>query len=83
MENWSFFDEELLLESRYQVLRSYHHGSKNGTQWERLERLDPSTVIVSSNPESTHELPDLYGSAVFTEYDSEDGKFAALTDSYP
>ncbi len=32
MENWSFFDEERLLEGRCQVLRASHHGSKNGTQ---------------------------------------------------
>ena len=79
MENWGFFDGERLLEGRCQVLRASHHGSKNGTQWERLDKLNPSTVIVSSDPESTHELPDLCGSAVFTEYDSIDGKFASLT----
>ncbi len=78
MENWGFFDEERLLEGKCQVLRASHHGSKNGTQWERLSRLNPSTIIVSSDPESTHELPDLCGSAVFAEYDSDDGKFASM-----
>jgi hypothetical protein len=79
MENWAFFDEERLLEDKCQVLRASHHGSKNGTQWERIDRLDPSTIIVSSDPDGTHELPDLCGSAVFAEYDSYDSKFASLT----
>ena len=79
MENWAVFDEERLLEDKCQVLQASHHGSKNGTQWERIHRLDPSVIIVSSDPESKDELPDLCGSAIFAEYDSFDGKYACLT----
>jgi len=79
MENWAFFDEERLLEDKCQVLRAAHHGSKNGTQWERIDRLDPSTVIISSDPGGKDELPDLCGSSIFTKFDSFDGKFASIT----
>jgi competence protein ComEC len=68
MENWGHFDREGMLEKDCTVLRAAHHGSKNGTQWERLERLDPAVVIVSSDPESTHDIPDLIGSATLLEY---------------
>jgi len=42
MENWAAFDQEGLLEDPCAVLKSAHHGSSNGTQWERLRRLEPS-----------------------------------------
>ncbi len=58
MENWSFFDHERMLVDKCQVLRAAHHGSANGTQWERIDRLSPSQVIISSDPASTHDLPD-------------------------
>ena len=79
MENWAFFDEERLLEEKCQVLQASHHGSKNGTQWERIDRLGPSTIVVSSDPEGRDELPDLVGGAIFAKYDSFDGKFACIT----
>lgn len=79
MENWANFDEEKLLEGKCQVLQAAHHGSKNGTQWERLERLNPNAIIVSSDPEIQDKLPDLCGSAIFTEYDNSNTKFACIT----
>jgi len=79
MENWSFFDHEQMLEDRCQVLRTAHHGSANGTQWERIDRLSPRQLIVSSDPESTHDLPDLSGAAIFAEFDSANGRIAAIT----
>ncbi len=79
MENWAPFDEERLLEHKCQVLQASHHGSKNGTQWERIDRLNPSTIIVSSDPELSHELPDLVGSAIFSKFDSFNNKFACIT----
>ena len=62
---WGFFDEERLLEDKCQVLQASHHGSKNGTQWERIERFNPSAIVVSSDPDGKHMLPDLVGSAIF------------------
>lgn len=79
MENWAFFDQERLLNDKCQVLRAAHHGSKNGTQWERINRLNPSTIIISSDPEGKDELPDLCGSSIFAKFDSFDGKFASIT----
>jgi competence protein ComEC len=79
MENWAFFDHEQMLEDKCQVLRAAHHGSANGTQWERVDRLSPSQLIISSDPESTHELPDLSGTAIFTTFDSINGQIAAIT----
>lgn len=79
MENWSFFDHERMLEAKCQVLRAAHHGSANGTQWERIDRLNPSCLIVSSDPASTHDLPDLCGAAIFAEFDSGEGRIAAIT----
>lgn len=79
MENWSFFDSERMMEGSCRVLRAAHHGSQNGTQWERLERLSPSRVIVSSDPGSGHQLPDLSSTAIFTKYDSMDGKMVVIT----
>lgn len=79
MENWSFFDRERLMEDKCQVLRTAHHGSPNGTQWERIARLGPSQVIVSSDPHRGHHLPDLTSTAIFAKFDSEDGQMAVLT----
>jgi competence protein ComEC len=79
MENWYNYDREGLLDKECNVLKAAHHGSKRGTQFERLERLAPELVIVSSDPEATHELPDLIGSAVFIDYDADPGRKVALT----
>lgn len=79
MENWSYFDGERLMEDKCQVLRAAHHGSPNGTQWERITRLSPSQVIVSSDPGSGHHLPDLTATAIFTKFDSAAGQMAAIT----
>ena len=79
MENWSSFDEEGLMEGKCQILRAAHHGSPNGTQWERLERLAPSLVVISSDPASTHKLPDLSSAAVFLKFDDEPDQMAAIT----
>ncbi|MCJ7619601.1 MAG: hypothetical protein MUP64_05225, partial [Anaerolineae bacterium] len=79
MENWAHYDREGLLEQSCDVLKAAHHGSKRGTQWERLERLAPKLVIVSSDPAATHELPDLVGSAIFLEYDEDEDHTVALT----
>jgi len=79
MENWEFFDHERMMEDKCRVLRAAHHGSANGTQWERIDRLSPSQVLVSSDPESTHDLPDLCGAAVFAEFDRADGRIAVIT----
>ncbi|HKJ27069.1 MAG TPA: MBL fold metallo-hydrolase, partial [Anaerolineales bacterium] len=46
MENWGPFDDEQLLEDGCQILRTAHHGSSNGTQWERLSRLSPSVMVI-------------------------------------
>jgi len=79
MENWSFFDHERMLVDKCQVLRAAHHGSANGTQWERIYRLSPSRVIISSDPDSTHDLPDLSGAAIFAMFDNVNGQLAAIT----
>ncbi len=80
MENWAYFDSEGMFSKKCKVLRSAHHGSGNGTQWERLDRLDPKCVIISSNPESTHGLPDLIGTSIFSKYETKSGgKIVAVT----
>lgn len=79
MENWFHYDREGLLDEECNVLKAAHHGSKRGSQFERLERLAPELVIVSSDPSATHELPDLIGSAIFLEYDADAGRTVALT----
>lgn len=79
MENWSCFDDESLMEGKCQILRASHHGSPNGTQWERLERLSPCLVVVSSDPASTHKLPDLSSAAVFLKFDDEPDQMATIT----
>lgn len=68
MENWHAFDAHQMLEQSCDVLRSAHHGSANGTQYERLNRLNPKHVIVSSDPWGRHKLPDLIGCAVLRRY---------------
>lgn len=80
MENWAYFDSEGMFSKKCKVLRSAHHGSGNGIQWERLDRLDPKCVIISSNPESTHGLPDLIGTSIFSKYETKSGnKVVAVT----
>ena len=79
MENWGFFDHERLMEGKCQILRAAHHGSPNGTQWERIDRLSPSVIIVSSDPWSVHEIPDLTSTAIFAKFDSTQGQMAAIT----
>jgi competence protein ComEC len=81
MENWQHFDEEGLLEKKCTILRAAHHGSKRGSQWERIERLSPSLVIISSDPNGQHDLPDLVGSVIFFEFSKQDGQAAVLTDT--
>lgn len=68
MENWAYFDQEGMLEHKCYVLKSAHHGSCNGTQWERLYKLKPKYVIVSSDPAKQDHLPDLIGTAIFAKY---------------
>ena len=79
MENWSFFDSERMMEGPCQVLRASHHGSPNGTQWERINRLSPSQVIISSDPTAGHHLPDLTTAALFTKFDSVARQMAVIT----
>jgi len=79
IENWRFFGSERMMEGGCTVLRAAHHGSKNGTQWEQIDRLDPSRVIVSSDPGSQHHIPDLTGAAVFATFDDQNGRSAFLT----
>jgi competence protein ComEC len=68
MENWAVFDNERMATNRNNILRAAHHGSGNGTQWERLKRLKPEVVVVSSDLEDRHRLPDVAGSAIFARY---------------
>jgi competence protein ComEC len=79
MENWQAFDEAGMLEDGCRVLRAAHHGSPNGTQWERINRLGPSEVIVSSDPGAGHHLPDLTATAIFTKFNGQDGQLAVVT----
>jgi competence protein ComEC len=79
MENWAHYDREGMLEKKCDVLKAAHHGSRRGSQWERLERLAPSLAIVSSDPDTGHELPDLIGSVIFLEYDRDESRTVALT----
>ena len=79
MENWTHYDRAGMLEEECSVLKAAHHGSRRGTQWERLERLSPELVIVSSDPTLGDELPDLIGSAILLEYDDDDNRTVALT----
>ena len=80
MENWAYFDREEMLSESCDVLRSSHHGSCNGTQWERLDRLDPKCLIISSDHNKSHHLPDLVGASIFSKYEADhDNKIVALT----
>jgi len=79
MENWAHYDREGMLEKKCDILKAAHHGSRRGSQWERLERLSPRLVIVSSDPDGSHELPDLIGSVIFLEYDRDEGHTVTLT----
>ena len=79
MENWAFFDHERLMEGGCRVLRAAHHGSSNGTQWERLDRLNPGWVIVSSDPSGGHELPDLSSAAAFLRFNRGNRRRAVTT----
>jgi competence protein ComEC len=79
MENWQHFDQEGMLDDNCDILRAAHHGSKRGSQWERLERLGPSLVVVSSDPEGHHHLPDVVGGIMFWEFDQGARQAVALT----
>lgn len=79
MENWQAFDSERLMEDSCQVLRTAHHGSSNGTQWERISRLGAQFVIVSSDPSGKDRLPDLASSAVFTKYNHSSSRSVFIT----
>jgi len=79
LENWAFFDTERLMEDNCQVLRTSHHGSSNGTQWERIDRLDPRVVVVSSKPDGGHHLPDLGSAAIFATFDNNNDRTAVIT----
>lgn len=80
METWSHFDSEQMLEDPCSVLRSAHHGSANGTQFERLTHLAAEVVIISSDPNGKDKLPDLIGKATFLRYSESPKKpLVALT----
>lgn len=68
MENWTTFDSEEMLRDGATVLKAAHHGSCNGTQWERLMRLAPETVFVSAVPNGRHALPDVVSAAAFAKF---------------
>jgi competence protein ComEC len=78
MENWGAFDQAAMMPPRCDLLKAAHHGSRHGTQCERLERLNPTYSIVSSDPTARHSLPDLVGAATFCVHSSL-GHFASLT----
>lgn len=71
MENWVYYDQEGMLEQKCHILKAAHHGSCNGTQWERIARLKPMHTIVSADPVKSHNLPDLIGTSIFTKYSLE------------
>lgn len=81
IENWEQFDREGMFDKTCDVLRAAHHGSKRGNPWERLERLDPKLVVVSSDPDGQHLLPDLVGCAIFRELDESRRRRVAVTHS--
>ncbi len=78
MENWASFREEGLMERSCQILRSAHHGSKNGTQWELIDRIDPSYLLISTDPDGRNRLPDLASAGVFTTFDNGDARRSAV-----
>jgi competence protein ComEC len=80
METWTHFDSEQMLDDPCSVLRASHHGSANGTQFERITRLATKVVIVSSDPYGKDKLPDLIGRATFYRYSENSRKpLVALT----
>jgi competence protein ComEC len=79
MENWTHFDREQLLDDSCAILRTAHHGSANGTQFERLNRLAPEYVYVSSDPNGRDKLPDLIACATFMRYSDTKKAVVALT----
>lgn len=80
METWSHFDSEQMLADPCSVLRVAHHGSANGTQYERITRLAAEVLIVSSDPDGKDKLPDLIGRATFLKYtESSKNPLTALT----
>lgn len=83
METWAHFDDEGMLKDSCAVLRAAHHGSANGTQFERVDRLSPETIVVSSDPDGKDDIPDLIGSAIFLRYESRAASpLVALTDNH-
>jgi competence protein ComEC len=82
METWAHFDSEQMLDASCTVLRAAHHGSANGTQFERVNRLSPRVIVVSSDPDGKDEIPDLIGSAVFLRFTAlSNPPLIALTDN--
>ena len=80
MENWFHYDRERMLDGNVTVMRSAHHGSANGTQYEALTRVSPRLIIVSSDPGGKDKLPDLIGCAAFRRYRrSQSGSIVSLT----
>ncbi len=80
METWTHFDSEQMLADPCSVLRAAHHGSANGTQYERITRLATEVLIVSSDPNGKDKLPDLIGRATFLRYsESSKNPLVALT----
>lgn len=68
MENWQHFDTEQMLRTPCSLLKAAHHGSANGTQFQRLEMLGPKYIYVSSDPNGKHKLPDSIGCETFLKY---------------
>lgn len=82
METWGYFDREKMMTSSCAVLRAAHHGSANGTQFERVDRLSPGLVVVSSDPHAKDDIPDLIGAAAFLRYAGRSSNpLVALTDN--
>jgi hypothetical protein len=82
METWAHFDSEQMLDASCTVLRAAHHGSANGTQFERVNRLSPRVIVVSSDPDGKDKIPDLIGSAVFLRFTAlKKPPIIALTDN--
>jgi competence protein ComEC len=73
-ENWAPYDHEAG-SFHCHVLRAAHHGSKHGTQYERLARLRPQWVIVSADPTRLRPaLPDAVGAVILDEYRRKAGR---------
>ena len=71
---WSYHDEQPDVPHELDL-----RGCRVEEGWERLDRLEPSLVVVSSDVTGRHNLPDLIGSAVFLEYDQGPGRTVVLT----